>query len=150
MPLHQTITYLFFLILGSAYLIESLKLPAGTTAAPAAGFYPLIVGLFLVFLAFSLLIAKKKKIEDIEPFPKGKERMRVIAVSITLILFIIFLKPLGYILSSCGLLIFILKLLGLESWWKVLLISILTSIISYYIFEKILAIPFPPGILAFL
>lgn len=152
MFLHQTITYSLFLILGIAYLVESLKLPIGTTSAPAAGFYPLSVGIFLVFLASSLLVLQKRKTEDkeIEAFPKGKERIRVIAVSIALILFVILLKPLGYILSSFGLLIIILRILGLRSWSKILLISIFASIISHYIFEKILAIPFPPGILGLL
>lgn len=151
MSLPQVITYLFFLIIGAAYFVESLRLPLGTKAAPAAGFYPLIVGTLFIVLILTLLISTAKKGDkEIEAFPEGKNRIRVIAVSIILIFFVILLKPLGYIVSSLGLLILILKILGLKSWWKIFLISIITSVISYYIFEKILAIPFPPGILEFL
>jgi len=149
MSLPQIIS-LFFLITGVAYFIESLKLPLGKASAPGAGFYPLLVGLFLTVLALSLFFSQRKKTEDIEEFPKGSERTRVIALAITLVLFVILLKPLGYIISTTGMLILIIKIFGLRKWRYIILLSIITTAISYYIFEKLMAIPFPPGLLTFI
>lgn len=151
MSLPQIIA-LFFLIIGGAYFIESLKLPLGQTSAPGAGFYPLIVGLSLTILALSLLISQRKKTEDeeIEEFPKGKDRTRVIALFITLVLFVILIKPLGYIITSVGMLTIILKIFGLKSWCRIFLISIIIAIISWYVFKKLLGVPFPPGLLTYI
>jgi hypothetical protein len=42
------VTYLSFLVLGGAYLIESLNLPLGPAAQPGPGFFPLLVGIAMI------------------------------------------------------------------------------------------------------
>ena len=68
------------------------------------------------------------------------------AVAVTLILFVILMKPLGYIVSSSLLMAATFRLLGLRSWGKIIPISILTAAISYYFFECLLGMPLPRGI----
>ena len=147
------VTALCFLLLGVAYLAGSLRLPLGTNVRPGAGLFPLLVGVSLTVLSFLLLIFSLKQKESIpkdqEPFPEGKDRQRVAAVAITLILFVVLLKPLGYGVSSTLLMAATLKLLGLRRWGKIVLISILTAAISYYLFDSLLGTPLPRGLFFF-
>jgi putative tricarboxylic transport membrane protein len=144
------VTSFCFLFLGAAYLAGSLELPRGSAAQPGAGLYPLLLGVFLLTLSLTLLIRSlrknKTKPEEGEPFPEGKDRQRVMAVGIALFLFVLFLKPLGYGLCSAVLMGVILRLLGLASWGKIALISILTALLSYYLFASLLGVPLPGGI----
>jgi putative tricarboxylic transport membrane protein len=144
------ITATCFLLLGIAYLAGSLKLPMGSAVKPGAGLFPLLVGVSLTILSLLLLIFALKQKEaspkDQEPFPQGKDRQRVAAVAITLILFVVLLKPLGYGVSSALLMAATLRLLGLRSWGKIVLISILTAAISYYLFDSLLGTPLPRGL----
>jgi len=142
---------LCFLVLGGVYLAGSFFLPMGTVEQPGAGFYPLLVGIALVCLSVPLLIhsLKKKEIqkEEEEAFPKGKDLYRVLGVALALIFFAVFLKPLGYGICSAALMVAVLRFLGLRSWMKTVLISILSTAISYYLFAFVLDVPLPRGFL---
>ncbi len=143
------VTVLGFLLLGIAYLMGSLNLPLGTSGRPGAGLFPLLVGVSLTILSFFLLIFSLHQTGspgDQEPFPKGKDRQRVVTVAVSLILFVILLKPMGYGISSALLMAATLKLLGLRSWGKIIAISILTAAISHYLFDSLLGTPLPRGI----
>lgn len=144
------ITAFSFLVLGSAYLAGSLKLPMGTSVRPGAGLFPLLVGISLVITSALLLMGSWKQketgAEDREPFPEGKDRQRVLAVAMTLISFVALLKTLGYGVSSAVLMGAILRLLGLRSWGRIVLISLLTAAISFYLFDSLLGTPLPRGI----
>ena len=147
------IASLCFVALGGVYLAKSLELPIGSAARPGAGLYPFLVGITLVALSVSFFIQSLKLIETqqerAEPFPRGKDRQRVMAVAATLFFFVVFLNPLGYMICSIALMGAILRLLGLRSWGKVVLISLFTAAISYYLFFSILGVPLPPGIFSF-
>ncbi len=72
-----------FLVLGGVYLAGSLELPMGSAARPGAGLYPFLVGITLVALSAPLFIRslklKETQQERAEPFPRGKDRQRVMA-----------------------------------------------------------------------
>ncbi len=148
-----SLIYLFFLFLGIVYFIGSLGFPMGKLDQPGAGSYPFMVGLFLIAtsspLFFESLRQKEKKLEYEEQFPKGKNLLRVVSVVGTLLAFAILLKPLGYGVCSAVLMAAILRFLGLRSWMKVFLFSVITSGVSYYLFAKILSVPLPQGIFLF-
>lgn len=142
-----------FLVLGGVYLAGSLDLPMGSAARPGAGLFPFLVGIALVALSSPLFIRslrlKETQQEKTEPFPRGKDRQRVMAVAAALFFFVVLLKPLGYIICSIALMGATLRLLGLRSWAKIVLTSIFTAAISYYLFFSILGVPLPPGIFSF-
>jgi putative tricarboxylic transport membrane protein len=145
------ITILCFLILGIVYLIGSVNLGIGSAISPGAGLYPSFIGITLIFIAFPffLLSLKQKEPQQAkeEAFPKGKDLKRVVSLALTFVFFAIFLKPLGYWVCGTALMGASLKLLGMQSWGKVVLISILTTAISYFLFVSILKVPIPLGIL---
>lgn len=145
------VTFFCFLVLGGAYLAGSLNLPMGSADRPGAGLYPFLVGITLIALSVPLFIRsvrqKETQQEKEEAFPKGKDLKRVVAVALTIVFFIVLLKPLGYAVCSAVLMGAILRFLGLRSWEKIVLISILTAAISYYLFASVLDVPLPRGIL---
>lgn len=128
----------------------SLDLPRGSADRPGPGFFPLLVGIALVALSLPLLIRSVKEKESPpgkeELFPQGKDLHRVVAVAITVTCFAVLLNPLGYGVCSAALMGVILKILGMRNWPKIVLISVLTAAISYYLFVSILDVPLPRGI----
>lgn len=145
----QKACYIIFLVIGIFYLVGSLLLPIGTLATPKGGLFPLIVAIFLVVMSIALLADFLKDTrgpaDAIEAFPTGKDRHRVLAVSSALILYCVFLKPIGYLLSTVALTGVIVHLLGLRGWAKVALAAILTGVLSYFLFAFILEVPLPRG-----
>ncbi len=144
------ITVLCFLILGIFYLIGSLNLGIGSAISPGAGLYPFFIGITLISLALPLFLLSLKQKEpqqsQEEGFPRGKDLKRVVALALTFGFFAIFLKPLGYWVCGTVLMGASLKLLGMNSWWKIVSISILTTAISYFLFVSLLQVPIPLGI----
>jgi putative tricarboxylic transport membrane protein len=141
---------LCFLLLGIAYLADNSRLPMGSAAKPGAGLFPLLVGISLLGLSLALFLwsLKTKDIsaKDREPFPVGKDRQRVLAVGASLALFVLLLKPLGYGLCGAALMAAVLRFLGLQSWGRILLISLATAAVSFYLFDALLGVPLPRGI----
>jgi len=143
------ICYTLFLVAGILYLIGSLMLPMGTIEAPRSGLFPLLVAIFIVAMSLFPLKSSFKEVEvsgeQIEPFPKGLDRNRVLAIAAVLFLFAFCLKPFGYLISTICLMAVIVRLMGLKSWIKVALAGIITGVISFYLFAFILEVPLPRG-----
>jgi len=143
------IVSLCFLLLGIAYLADNSRLPMGSAAKPGAGLFPVLVGVSLLGLSLTILIwallNKTTTAKDREPFPEGNDRQRVLALGGTLALFVLLLKPLGYGICSAALMTAVLRLLGLRSWGRILLISLATAAVSYYLFNVLLGVPLPRG-----
>ena len=145
------VTSLSFLVLGGAYLIESLNLPLGPAAQPGPGFFPLLVGIAMMAFSLRLLIqslkTKEGPAEKEDPFPKGRDLQRVVLIAAALIFFAAFLNILGYGVCSAVLIGAVLRFLGLKSWTRIFLISVLTAVFSYLLFASVLEAPLPRGVL---
>jgi putative tricarboxylic transport membrane protein len=146
LPLH--ITYLSLFLLGTGYLIGSLDLPLGSMDMPGPGVFPLIVavlmmGLSILNLLGSLWRGEKPGLE-IERLPQGKDRGRVLSVIAVLVAFVGLLSVLGYAACGAGLMLASLRILGMRSWIKIIIISAVTTAVSTYLFS-ILGVPFPRG-----
>ena len=141
--------YLIFFVTGILYCIGGFLLPRGTLEAPKAGLFPLIVGVFIVAISISLLFRSLRGGVDggdqIEPFPKGADRNRLLGVFVSLLIFALCLKPLGYLISAVGLMAVIVRLFGLRGWVKIAFAAALTGFLSYYLFAVILEVPLPRG-----
>ncbi|HET7854630.1 MAG TPA: tripartite tricarboxylate transporter TctB family protein [Candidatus Methylomirabilis sp.] len=144
-----TVASLFFCLLTGAYLVDGLKLPLGSAGRPGAGAYPLLVGLLLAMLSLSLLFKSVTGwgSADEEPLPRGTDMRRVAAVSTSLVLFVLLLRPLGYTLSSALLMAAILRLLEQRNWKAIVLISVASATLSHLLFARLLGVPLPVGMI---
>lgn len=130
-----------------AYVVGSFSLPLGDMKSPGAGFYPLLIGFVFLAVGTNLCIRSFSSKNEIggEAFPAGKDLKRVLSIAFVLFVFAIIFKPLGYGVSSGILMVSVLRVLGMQNWFKIIGISLVTSTLSYYFFSSVLGVPLPNG-----
>jgi putative tricarboxylic transport membrane protein len=144
-----------FLIFSGIYLAASLSLPLGKVGKPGPGMVPVGIGIILTFLCLLHVIEvffleKNRSVQKEEGGVLTRaDVLRVTGVISLLILYMIFFPLLGYPFSTIILVGAVLRLLGMHGWIRIVLISIVTSVCSYYIFDRILDVPLPQGIIPF-
>lgn len=141
-------TSLIWATLGLYISFEGYRLELGTFHEPKPGFLIFWAGILLSMLGMVLFIQtflysgeEKKPLWKEVQWPKG------IALMISLFVYALTFRWLGFILSTFFLLLFLFKGLEFMRWKAALLISSLTIILCYLIFEKFLEFRFPRGIL---
>jgi hypothetical protein len=143
---------LFWLLLSIFVFIESLHIGIGTPHNPAGGFFALCASGVLGLLSLMLFLQTfvKKESAQSEPLFAGMLWQRVLLVVIALIVYAAVMPMLGYLISTFSLmsLLFFILEPGRIRWlvWS-LIISFLTTGISYYVFSVLLNCQFPAGLL---
>jgi putative tricarboxylic transport membrane protein len=67
-----------------------------------------------------------------------------------LLIYTFTLDPLGYIISTIFLSVVILRILDSKSWWKLSAVSFASSIGTFVLFDRILGVTLPLGVLKWL
>ena len=146
---------LFLLLFAVATLLGSVRLGLGKTSAPGPGFLPFWGGtvLFLTSLIqfLSNVFSKTKKTE------LGLRRglftepgwRKVLYVILALAVYAFFFESGGFLICTFFLMIFLLALTEARRWPVVLMGSLLITFLSYLLFEKVLMVGFPKGVLGF-
>jgi len=132
-----------------AIFVETRKLPIGSFRAPQMGFFPFILGIMLTI--FSLLLLW----QTIKEKGRGRSHTSVRSgnwkgIGLTLgalFAYAFLLECLGYILSTFLLIVFLLRVIGAQKWWVVISGALLSSLASFLIFDLLLDVPLPAGIL---
>lgn len=135
-----------FLILSVAYLLGSLMYPVGSLAQPGPGIYPFVVGMLLILCSVGMLFASLGDKKERALFPMKKELERLLAIVMSMTLFAIFLKPLGYIICCFLFMEIVFYLFDMRRLVLGFVISALISVSSYWLFY-FLETPLPQGIL---
>jgi putative tricarboxylic transport membrane protein len=138
---------LFFLFLGVAVIVGSLRMPLGTPLDPQPGFFPLLAGIFLSGLSIAHLVLaypKRKKSLNMQAFGTVWRPAFLIG---GLFIYTFILDPLGYVIATIFLSVIILRILESKSWWKLSAISLASSVGSFILFDRILGVTLPLGLL---
>jgi putative tricarboxylic transport membrane protein len=135
----------FFLLIGVGDIIGALGLPLGTPLDPKPGFFPLLAGVFLLCLSILYLI---------QAFMKGGRGMKAFGAAwrpglliVGLFIYSAILDPLGYVMAMIILSVIILRILETKPWWKLVAVSLVASIGSYVLFDRVLGVNLPLGVL---
>ena len=141
----------FWLFLSIFVCIESLHLGIGTFHNPGTGFFAFWTSGLLGILSLVLFLQTflKKGEAKIEPLFSGTLWKRVLLVLIALLIYSKLMELLGYLISTfflMTLLFWILEPNRMRWFLWSLVISFLTTIISYYIFSILLNCQFPMGL----
>lgn len=132
------------------YLVVIIFFVQSFSLKQDAGFFPRILSVcigilntieLLKILKGNQVVSKKKK-EEVEL----KKLYAILGVST---LYILGLKPLGFIVSSLVYLMIMMHLLNVKSKKVVVLASVATVLIIYVSFGVLLKVPMPKGILGF-
>lgn len=131
----------------AAYLFFASQLPLGTTARPGAGFYPVIVGIFGVIVAFGATITafRRPAVVSGDAPLDADSRRRVAMTVVTLAAFCLALPWIGYPLAAFAFVAVLLRALG-GGWITAVITGVISAAVSYALFATLLDVPLPRGL----
>jgi putative tricarboxylic transport membrane protein len=132
------------LAFGAAAAYESAKLPFGTVHSPGQGFFPWWISAAIFLLALLLLFQALTSRSSVARKSSG----RIVKVALLLVMlaaYTFLLEPLGYLLSTFLLVLFMLRAIDTQRWAVALSVAAVTSAGSYVVFALWLSIPLPRG-----
>ncbi|MGP1676609.1 MAG: tripartite tricarboxylate transporter TctB family protein [Burkholderiales bacterium] len=144
---------LCWLALGAASIYASVGLGVGTPRAPGSGFLAFTAGCFISLMALLVLLQsfrmKRAAQRKLSTLWEGVYWRRSLAIGILTLAYILVLETLGFVLTGFLLLVIIMKGLEKLSWKSTLIISIVTLVVSYFVFKIFLKASLPSGIFGF-
>jgi putative tricarboxylic transport membrane protein len=146
--LRGQLTGLFWLALSIFICAMSLRLGIGTFQTPGPGFLLFWAGIVLGILAIILRLleySKKKDRGRTMDLWKGLKWHKVISVQISLFIYIILLPPIGYLIMTFGLLVFLFSIIERSRLWVQVVFALITVIATYIIFYVWLDVQLPRG-----
>jgi putative tricarboxylic transport membrane protein len=132
------------LALGAAAVFESAKLPLGTVRNPGQGFFPWWTSAVIVLLALVLLTQGLASRPSAAQEKTGRVA-KVASLLVALAAYTFLLDPLGYLLCTFLLVLFMLRATDLHRWPVALSMAAITAISSYVVFAIWLSVPLPRG-----
>ena len=110
--------------------------------------FPLFISLMLFVLSISLLLSGLKGMDE-KKSEKGDKKTFLLFLAECAI-YLVDLRYIGFLISTMILLGAIVRLLGEKNWVKVILISVVTSLIIYFLFGVYLGVMLPKGKLLYI
>lgn len=140
----DTIGGLFFLFVGAWVFSLSIKLPIGRLAEPGPALFPLSLSVLLCLTGALILFSGKGKTK-IDWREESKKIAKPSAIALLTLAFIIFLGPLGYLVTSFLYLFSLFCFVCRFRWFVAVVLSGTLAVGSWYLFGNILGIQLPPG-----
>jgi len=137
---------ILLIALGGLFVYEGAKLPSGEGGAPGAGFMPFWIGVGLIGLAVPLLIRPVVNRRFLDLVPRGAEGRRVGSVLAALAIYPLVLKPVGFLLSTFVLFLFLLQFYRRGPWWLAVVLSLTAVLGSFWLFARFFEMPLPEGV----
>ena len=145
-PYQITASILF--ALSALITYESLQLKYYTRLGPGPGFFPFYLSLCLAVLALVMFYQATFKKPEARPedFIESRQGyLRALAICVAWIWVTAMLERLGYRLTMLVFFPFLLLTLGRVKWYMIVLITLLGSIVTFYVFFIQLSVPLPVG-----
>jgi hypothetical protein len=146
------ISVIFWLVVGLLLSFWSTRYQIGSLAQPGPGFYPLGLGILLIFFSLTLLgqgIRSPQATKKAAPssFSVSGGWKRVAYVVLVLVLLAFFFETIGYLLTFFLLIMLLMAGAGLQSWKRILLVAFFSALGIYLVFVLLLQQPLPRGVL---
>ncbi|MDF2523137.1 MAG: tripartite tricarboxylate transporter family receptor [Clostridiales bacterium] len=134
-------------LLGLVSILESVRLyPIKTSPMVGDHTLPALIGSLLVICGLLLTFFIKIKAIKVD-FPDKSVRMKMIYSMILMFIYLVLIQFLGYLIATFMIYTGLFKLFGSYKWLKCTIISVIATIICYFVFVQWLGMPFPSGIL---
>ena len=137
-----------FFIFGAIVITDSARLGIGWQAVhgPRPGYFPFYVGLLICISAVvNFVLALRVAPEKSKTFVKVGQLKLVLTVLIPTAIYAAAVTWIGIYASSAVFIGFFMRWLGKYAWWKVVLVSVATVVVFYFIFEIWFKVPLPKG-----
>lgn len=142
---------LFWLLLSILMSIESLRLGIGTLQKPGMGFLSFWASVLFGILSLILFIQSsvKKEHGQIKAAVLGPQWKRIVVILIALLVYSRWMPVLGYLIATFLLMSLLFWIVRGQGWHKIILFSFSATLITYYVFAKLLRTQLPTGLLGF-
>ena len=136
---------LFLFLLGIGAVLGAIRLKVGSPTEPQPGFFPFLGGLSLIVLSFVIFL--KGQMGQSQKKVAFGEVGRPALLLVVLIALVAVLDRVGYVIGTFMASGLILRILNVKSWRTLTLTSLCLSVGTYILFDKLLGIDLPVGIL---
>ena len=144
------IPILFWILLSLFIIFFSRNIGLGEFRAPGPGLMPFLVGLFLLLISLYALIRsllRRSGREETSNREGSKIHFRKIGLVLLLLLaYALLLEKIGYLITAFLILVFLFRSAGSTGWRFVLIISGVTTLVTYAFFTYF-GLRFPAGFL---
>ena len=135
-------------VLGAIVITDSVRLGIGwqEVHGPRPGYFPFYIGLILCVA--SLVNAGRALMvrgADNKAFVEVGQLKLVLSVLVPTMLYALLVTWIGIYVSSVLFIAFFMRWLGKYPWWKVVGVSLATTVVLYLVFEKWFKVPLPKG-----
>lgn len=144
--LSEVLGSLFLFLVGVGAIIGAVRLHVGSPTEPQPGFFPFLAGISLIILS-SVIFSQGWLGHGQSKAAFGEVRRPALLLGVLIVLVAV-LDRLGYVIGTfiaCGL---ILRILDVKSWRVLIITSLGLSIGTYLLFDRLLGIDLPMGMLA--
>jgi len=136
------------LAFGIVALAGSVQLGFGSLSQPGAGLFPFFAGLMIVIAAPIAIANSIVRRESESELILKKNGLRTLGVMIAVFAaWILAMPTLGYVVVTFAAVLVLARLLGLEGWLKPLALSVATALATYVLFDRLLYLDLPRGLL---
>lgn len=131
-----------FSILGAFLLSRGWTMPGGTGGVPGPGFFPVLVGAFLLLLGLGLAIRSVGTAPDYWTRGWWDSAMgRIFGIVGTCVVYLLLWQEIPFVVGTTALLLIIYLMLGL-SWQRAVLLAAGFTVVLYGIFQWMFNIRF--------
>ncbi|HSR10569.1 MAG TPA: tripartite tricarboxylate transporter TctB family protein [Thermodesulfobacteriota bacterium] len=139
----------FILAAGVVYEVMALRMPRGTILYPGPGFYPSIVGTFLLLVSGAFILGRLFRANGMtgaeRVATKTTRRGKTLLLIALLLFYCLTLNSLGFLLAISLFMIAAVRIFGYRRWLPLLGISAGIVAVSYLVFVVWLSVPLPRG-----
>jgi len=123
-------------------------------SGPGAGFFPLIIGLITILLSLILLIqyflSKRVRIRKEASAKNTSEQksstlVKVFSYALLMLIYGLLMKNVGFFITTFLFLLIVLRYAERRGWRSTLFVGLVTTVVSYLLFECWLGVPLPMG-----
>ncbi len=140
----ESAVYSFLIFLGCLAVYQAYKLGVWRGGVPGGGLFPLSVAIAFVVLSVLALVRTRR----LSPAPSNPMIFKkLVLYCVCLVAVAVCMERIGYVVTIGIAFLFILRYLEKLSWVQTLIVTAGTLTISSLIFEKLLLVDLPHGIL---
>lgn len=141
----------FIVAVAVAYEAMALWMPQGSLKFPGPGYYPKLVGIFLIVTSVGCLLqaALTRRTGQATEIPAimTTAAARTALLVALLVGYSLLLKPAGFPIAICLFLVASIRVFGYRKWPIAVLIAIGLTAVSYLVFISWLKVPLPLGVI---
>ncbi len=142
----ERIAAIVLILVGIGAALGALEIGFGSFRSPGPGFLPFWLAVTLSTISIIYLITNLGSDATVKLWP-GKIWFRPLVAILVMFGYSFFLKWFGFCTATFALFVTWMTVVAKEKWSTVALVSILTTGITYLLFEVLLKVPLPKGIL---